>query len=327
MKEEDIRKRDILNKYLELVRIDSEHFFQDKTSFHTILCPACESNNYRFEFEKYGFSYVQCTECDTLYVNPRPSYGQLIQIYINSPSTKFWVNEFFLPMADARREKIFKPRAQYISEKFPQLKAGTIGDIGAGFGIFIEELKKIWPDTNIIAIEPSVEMALICRNNGLKVIQSAMEDIDPFSMQFDLLTAFEIFEHLHNPGSFLEKTFALLKKHGYLYLTTLNGLGFDIQLLWENSKSVMPPHHLNFFNPNSIKILLEKKGFKVVEITTPGKLDWDIVEGSFIYDSIDPCRFFKTVSKYGSDEAKKELQLWISKNGFSSHMSIIAKKG
>ena len=33
---------------------------------------------------------------------------------------------------------------------------------------------------------------------------------------------------------------------------TLSSTGVDIQGLWENSKSVSPPHHLNFFNPYSI---------------------------------------------------------------------------
>ena len=61
-------------------------------------------------------------------------------------------------------------------------------------------------------------------------------------------------------------------------MTTLNGRGFDILLLWNKSKSIAPPLHLNFFNPGSIRILLEKIGFQILEISTPGKLDWDIVE-------------------------------------------------
>lgn len=326
MKEEEIRKRDVLNRYLELVKIDAEVIFHDKSTFQTLPCPACGSDHVESQFEKSGFQYVQCGECDTLYVNPRPTYENLMQIYTDSPSTKFWVEEFFLPMAEARREKIFKPRAQHITEKFPQLQTGIIGDIGAGFGIFPEELRKIWTDANIVAIEPSVDMAMICRNKGLAVIESTMENVDPLCHQFDLLTAFELFEHLHDPIIFAEKTYKLLKRGGYLYLTTLNGLGFDIQLFWERSKSVTPPHHLNFFNPHSIRLLLEKMGFTLIEVSTPGQLDWDIVEGGFLQEVLDPSRFFRTVSKYGSAEAKKELQSWIRNHDFSSHMRVVAQK-
>jgi len=326
MKEEEIRKRDVLNRYLELVKIDAEVFFHDKSTFLSLRCPACGSDRYEVKFEKSGFHYVQCAECDTLFVNPRPTYENLMQIYTNSPSTKFWVADFFLPMAEARREKIFKPRAEYITKKFPQLRTDVIGDIGAGFGIFSEELKRLWTDANIVAIEPSVDMAEICRNKGLTVLESTMENVDPVSHQFDLLTAFELFEHLHDPGVFAEKARNLLKPGGYLYLTTLNGLGFDIQLFWEKSKSVTPPHHLNFFNPHSIRLLLEKMGFTMIEISTPGQLDWDIVEGGFLQEALDPGRFFRMVSKYGSAQAKKDLQSWIGSNNFSSHMRVVAQK-
>jgi SAM-dependent methyltransferase len=326
MKEDEIRKRDILNRYLELVKIDAEVIFHDKSTFQSLACPACGSERYEPQFDKVGFHYVQCTSCDTLFVNPRPTYENLMQIYTDSPSTKFWVEEFFLPMAEARREKIFKPRAQYITEKFPQLRTGIIGDIGAGFGIFSEELKKIWPDVNIMAIEPSVDMAKICRDKGLEVIELTMEDVDPHYYKFDLLTSFELFEHLHDPSVFAQKASELLKAGGYLYLTTLNGLGFDIQLLWERSKSVTPPHHLNFFNPRSIRLLLEKMGFILIEVSTPGQLDWDIVEGGYRQEALGPGRFFSMVSKYGSVQAKKDLQSWIGSHNFSSHMRVVAQK-
>ena len=326
MKEQDIRKRDALNKYLELVRIDSERIFSDKSTFEEVDYKSWGCKNLVFEFEKHGFKYVRCTVTDTLFVNPRPRYDHLMEIYSDSPSTRFWVNEFFLPMVDARREKIFKPRAEYIAEKFPDMKKSKIADIGAGFGLFLEELKKIWPNADLTAIEPSKDMAKICRDKNLPVIESMVEHLDPNKYKYDFLTSFELFEHLHNPRLFLNKAYELLNRGGYLFLTTLNGLGFDIQVLWENSKSVSPPHHLNFFNPISIVIILNKVGFEVVEISTPGELDWDIVEGAFKYDKIDPGRFFKTISKYGSSKSKTELQSWIQSNNYSSHMRITAKK-
>lgn len=325
MKEDEIRKRDVFNRYLELVKIDADAIFHDKSTFQRLPCPACGSEHHTEQFNKSGFHYVQCPKCDTLFVNPRPTYENLMQIYTDSPSTKFWVEEFFLPMAEARREKIFRPRTEYITAKFPQLNTGDIGDIGAGFGIFSEELKKIWPGANIVVIEPSVDMAQICRDKGLAVIESTMENVDP-CYKFDLLTSFELFEHLHDPSVFIKHSFALLKPGGYLYLTTLNGLGFDIQLLWERSKSVSPPHHLNFFNPHSIGLMLERMGFTLIEVSTPGQLDWDIIEGGYREEALDPGRFFKTVSRYGSAQAKKDLQSWIGSHNFSSHMRIIAQK-
>ena len=109
-------------------------------------------------------------------------------------------------------------------------------------------------------------------------------------------------------------------------ITTLSGQGFDIQLLWEKSKSLNPPHHLNFFNPESISLLLERSGFKIMEISTPGRLDWDIVEGMVVNEKIDAGRFWNFLADRGSHECKRELQDWISKYKLSSHMMILARK-
>jgi len=326
MKEDEIRKREVFNKYLELLAKDVEIFFKDHSKFIQIKCPACNSDDAEEAMTKNKFTYFICKKCDTLFVNPRPPIEMLSAFYSNSPSTTFWVNDFFLPVAETRREKIFKPRAEYISSFLGKNENLVIGDIGAGFGLFLEELRKIKINNSFVAIEPSVEMANICRSKGLEVINNVMESVEEDKYKFDVLTSFELFEHLYNPEEFLAKVFKVLKAGGYFVFTTLNGLGFDIQVLWEKSKSVTPPHHLNFFNPWSIRLLLEKVGFNIVEVSTPGVLDWDIVEGGYLHENIYPGRFFETVSKRGSQEAKNSFQSWLSNNSFSSHMRIIAKK-
>ena len=108
-----------------------------------------------------------------------------------------------------------------------------------------------------------------------------------------------------------------------MIFTTLNGKGFDIQVLWENSKSVYPPHHLNFFNPDSVGILLGKCGFEVLEITTPGRLDVDIVSNDLEHVN---DRFIKTFLGSAGEREKDDLQKFLQKNNLSSHMMIVARK-
>ncbi len=325
LEEEEIRKRDVFDRYLKLVEKDVIKLF-DFNSFMRTNCPACESKTFTEEFEKLGFKYVSCKTCSTLFVNPRPSFKVLNEFYSTSTSTSFWVNEFFKPVAEVRRKKIFKPRAEYISKAIDKNKLLVIGDIGAGFGLFLEELRKILPDNHYIAIEPSGDMADICIEKELETKCMSLEDIDDLEKGFDLLTTFELSEHLFEPVPFFKKTYSLLKPEGYLFLTTLNGKGFDIMLLWEKSKSITPPHHLNFFNPTSIRLLLERIGFEIIEISTPGRLDWDIVEGMIKNENVNAGKFWNQLAYKDDEECKMELQNWISRNSLSSHMRILAKK-
>jgi SAM-dependent methyltransferase len=326
MKEEEIRKRDIFNKYLELLKEDIEKFFPNDSSFFNSNCPACDSSDSKFEFEKHKFCYVSCKQCSTLYVSPRPTLQDLKRFYTNSASTSFWVNEFFKPHAENRRKLIFRPRAEYVYQLLSPKSNSVIGDIGAGFGIFLEELAKYYPEARYVAIEPSVKQAQICRDKGINVLTCVLEEVDDSVEKFNLLTAFELFEHLFCPYDFLCNVYRLLKPDGHFLMTTLNPCGFDIQLLWEKSKSLSPPHHLNFFNPNSIVLLFKRCGFEVIEVSTPGRLDWDIVEGMIKKENTDLGRFWNLIANTKDEKCKSQLQQWISNNNLSSHMRVVAKK-
>jgi len=325
MKEEEIRSRSAFARYLELVQQDISTHFTHATAFHDVACPGCEAWEHASAFEKAGFRYVTCQQCGTLFASPRPTASQLKAFYLHAPSSQYWVNDFFRPVAEARRVKIFRPRAVDVAQRLSATVEGLVGDIGAGFGLFLEELRALWPNAKTVAIEPSAEMAAICRAKGLQVLESTIEDLQGYDGQFGLLTTFELLEHLYEPRALLDRAWQLLRPGGYLVATTLNGEGFDIQILWERSKSIFPPHHINFLNPGALATLCERAGFQVEEITTPGRLDWDIIDGA-LREGIPVNRFWSLLARQGTEACKQELQSWIAQHGLSSHMRLIARK-
>lgn len=325
VKEEEIRNRDSFSTYLGLVRSDCLRMFST-AQLVPVACPACEDQNSRLEFVKDGFEYHSCLSCLTLFAHTRPTFESLQDFYTRSEATNYWVNEFFKPMAEARRQKIFRPRAEYVVRHFGRDARWRIADIGAGFGIFCEELRKLWPDSLYAAIEPSPEQAEICRSSGFEVIEKSVEEVEGHNNSFDLMTAFELLEHLHEPRRFILSVRALLKPGGWLLLTSLNGLGFDMQILWDKNKNIYPPCHINFFNPASLTRMLDDLGFKVAEAQTPGQLDWNIVEGAINHGDAETDRFWKLIAQKLDAAGKQELQDWISRNSLSSHMRVLAQK-
>lgn len=79
MKENEIRPKDLLLKYLNLVESDSKKL--DKAKFLEIPCPACKSENYTKHIYKNEYNYVLCNECGSLFCNPRPSEKILEKFY------------------------------------------------------------------------------------------------------------------------------------------------------------------------------------------------------------------------------------------------------
>ena len=334
MKESDIRPAAVFDQFLALAEQDAKRYFGEAPR-ERVNCPACDRDDTVFAFRKLGFDYETCPSCATLFVNPRPGPDAFRRYYREAPSIKFWATHFYEQTEAARRERIFTPRARTVMEKVGKYLAGSgaagpgwIGDIGAGYGVFCEEIKKVSPRTDVFAVEPSPELARVCQGKGLAVVPKFLED----AVRADLpvgpdargtFTSFELLEHVQAPGAFLDSCRRLLRPGDLFILTTLNGLGLDIQVLWEKSKSVHPPHHINFFNPRSIKLLMEKVGFQAVEISTPGKLDVSILENSL--GKVFSDRFWTHFLAQLGEDGKDRFQQFVSDQGLSSHMMVVAQ--
>jgi hypothetical protein len=323
MKEEEIRPREIFDEYLRLAQQDTEEYFTKVRL--PLACPACGTTG-EPAFEKQGFAYESCPECLTLFVSPRPPAEAFTKYYTESPSARFWATTFYRETAVARREKLWKPRAKMVLEALTRCDANghSIIDIGGGFGLFAEEIRAL-TGRSVAVIEPGPPLASACRQRGLTVIEKFLEEVASADLPQGprAFVSFELLEHLHEPAAFITHIGRLMSSGDLFLFTTLSGTGLDIQVLWQNSKSVSPPHHLNFFNPRSISLLLKRLEFDVIEVKTPGKLDIDILANSreLIRD-----RFWTTFLALTDETTRQRWQSLIADSGWSSHMLAICRK-
>ena len=331
MKERDIRPDNMMERLFEINRRDLERFLPDKSQLMEIPCPACGSERRTAAFDKFGFSYVSCRECDTLYLSPRPTPEMMAWFYENAESVKFWWKEFYPRTLEARRKKMFAPRAklvEYWADHFNLPRSGVVADIGAGCGIFLEELAKTNRFRKTVGIEPSIEMARICREKGFDVIQKKMEDVEEGQGDMIFATAFEVLEHLLNPSRFLRAVKRMLCPGGLFLFTTLSSNGFDIQVLWEKSNSVYPPHHINLISFEGMKQIMQRCGFDLVDLQTPGELDVDIVRNAtLVDDGPGLSRFERSIVVSSTPELRTRLQDFLRASNLSSHIRGIARKG
>lgn len=327
MKESEIRPQEIFERYLRLSSEDALNLQKRSAEFIKTDCPACFSIHRNMLFEKNGFTIQRCHDCGSIFCSPRPNQGQLDFLYAQSISSKFWAKEFFPPLAEIRREKLFRPKAQLIFEKLKAygMVPQTICDVGAGHGILLEELKKFYTYSHLYAIEPGSEMADICRSKGFSVLQKSAEESQQWAEIAELVTCFEVIEHVFEPKSLVQAIYHLVKPSGFCLVTGLSGDGFDIQVLGRESKSIFPPHHLNFMSIKGLDMLFRSVGFKEVEITTPGKLDVDIVLNCFKAHEAQIPLFARTILSR-DEKTRQGFQQFLAEHQLSSHVWILAKK-
>ena len=327
--ENDIRPKDYLEGQKIAVAQDIGRLLTQRDKFVYVSCPACGSNDSSKKYEKYFLDIHSCSKCETLYTNPRPTSEVLDWFYKGSVNYDYW-NKYIFPASEtARRQKIFVPRVDKVLEFCEKYNVNTdsLLEIGCAFGTFCVEMQSRNRFNRIVGVEPTPSLAETSRQKGIEVIEDVIENIIfKEDERFDVVVNFEVIEHIFSPKDLIAQSKKLLKKNGLFIVTCPNGKGFDFQVLGEKCNS-LDHEHLNYFNPDSLKILLESCGFEVLESITPGRLDAELVrnkvlEGQF---NLDNQPFLKQVLIDEWERRGADFQNFISNSNLSSNLWVIAK--
>jgi len=174
----------------------------------------------------------------------------------------FW--DGIIPQSQFEWEKVHQYRLDIIP---PSKVQGKCLDIGAGSGLFTQRIKdKGYEVIGIDYYDKAIELA---QAKGIEMRKiNIEEDKFPFGDEyFDLITCFEVIEHIKEPSNMLREVHRVLKKDGYFIISTPNIAWWYLRLkllfgIW----GILDPDHIRFFTPKSLKECLKFFGFKVVKI-------------------------------------------------------------
>jgi 2-polyprenyl-3-methyl-5-hydroxy-6-metoxy-1,4-benzoquinol methylase/ribosomal protein S27E len=329
LRETDIRPDHLIAEQMARVQRDIDRLLEYQAQFVQVDCPACMAHERKGMYSKNGFQYVACLACETVYISPRPPKPILEGYYETSENYQYWSTHIFPASEDMRREHIIRPRADKVIEicgKYSE-QPGILLEVGAGFGTFCEEISQRHYFEKIIAVEPTPPLAQRCKERGLNVINLPIEAVNFQDLQVDVVVSFEVIEHLFEPIEFIRSAAQLLKPGGILILTCPNVLGFDVQVLGTASTTV-DFEHLNYFHPKSLAHLVGRAGFETLEVSTPGKLDAELVRKATLAGdfNLDSQPFLKQLLIDRWENAGDAFQQFLVEQGLSSHMWLVARK-
>ena len=291
-------------------------------------CPACLSKGKKFKFSKFDLKFDQCTNCQTIFMNPLPTKDSMDEYYATSRCYEYWSKNIFPDSADARTELICKPSLERIRKElkpYMNTQRSSALEIGPGFGLFASYCAKEKAFSSYEVVEPTPSLAAHAREIGLNTHETNIESFKP-NKNYQVVLAFEVLEHIFDPYSTIKAINNFLDKGGFFIGSFPNGLGFDTQMLGAHCPSV-DNEHVNLFSPKGVTHLFNKNGFEIISITTPGKMDVEIIS-EFINrePGVFACEkeFKSLLSECGNSKSK--LQNKISKEIKSGHMWVFAKK-
>ena len=88
--------------------------------------------------------------------------------------------------------------------------------------------------------------------------------------EFDVITSFEVLEHINNPVEEIKNFHKLLKIGGLVYLTTSNFNIISRDYLKSKYNIITYPEHLSYYTPKTLKKLFKSSNFKAYNIETTG---------------------------------------------------------
>lgn len=234
-----------------------------------IVCSVCQSDNYVVLYEGHDrlhglggpFRLVNCQQCGLIYLNPRPTRGEMGLYY--PPDYEPYAQDVeqakgCLSSLDYRYG--VAKRCRTITKR---KRPGRILDVGCGVGHFLNGMKRRgWQTFGIEVSEGAAAYA--GERFGLEVHVGELEEAEFPATYFDAITLWHVLEHLHDPLATLMEINRLLKEDGLLVLAIPNWDSIDARVFGEFWVGLDVPRHLYVFPRSALEELLAKTGFKTV---------------------------------------------------------------
>jgi SAM-dependent methyltransferase len=207
------------------------------------------------------FRLVQCTRCQLIYQNPRPAEKDISQYYKGDYLP-------FLPAIEDETSFIKRldrwyglwKRCHLVNSFFP--RPGKILDIGCATGIFLNGMKtKGW---EVLGVELSAKAADYAQKRFRLPVQCLpiqSFQAEPGSM--DVITMWDVLEHVHDPKQLLRLTHTWLKPGGRLLLTLPNPESWELGFFRQYWIGWDLPRHLCLFPEQTLRQMLISSGFRV----------------------------------------------------------------
>jgi 2-polyprenyl-3-methyl-5-hydroxy-6-metoxy-1,4-benzoquinol methylase len=232
-------------------------------------CLLCESEERSLRFHDGPFQVVQCSHCQLVYVTPRLRADVLPHVYgesyWRSPSPKSRGYADYVG-DEALYLTTYEKRFRLVNRFAPT--PGRALDIGCAAGFFLKVLSRHgW---QVDGVELSPEIARHAQEvygfDQVHVGELGTSSFEPDS--FDLITCWDLVEHVPDPIRLLQKARSLLKADGYLIIETQNVDSRFARLLgrrWQHYKHL---EHLYHFSASTLRLLLKKSGLDLVHQTS-----------------------------------------------------------
>jgi 2-polyprenyl-3-methyl-5-hydroxy-6-metoxy-1,4-benzoquinol methylase len=229
-------------------------------------CILCGNATNKEVFNELGIIILRCQNCGHVF-----SSFKADQYYDG-----YFGNEKITEDDDFFWNEAHRVMYNEFCKRFIVNKKGRIFDVGCGLGYFLKVMSK-YPEWDVYGYDIS-RIAVDFAKNNLKlknVFHGNVEESDFPKNYFDIITLWDVIEHIPDPDPILSYLSQVLKEDGFLFIHTPN---INIQLpkarikrylygLREGISYLEAKDHINIYSQKTIKVILKRNGFSIIEFT------------------------------------------------------------
>jgi SAM-dependent methyltransferase len=242
-----------------------------------------------------GWWVVRCAQCGLGWVDPLPLEADLAAMYDESYSTPGAFagiahqggigGSLHLYDRPGGRQASLRWHGERLARieryglgEMGRSACGRLLDVGCGAGYFLDAARSAgW---QVAGVELSDPAAAEARDSlGLDVWSGSLAQAAFPSESFDLITMFEVLEHMRDPGAALKEANRVLQRGGLLAIEVPNDMdAYRARMARpDNRWWVIPPVHLYYFNASTLSRWLLMSGFEPVYLATEGGVGSDLL--------------------------------------------------
>ncbi len=228
-------------------------------------CPGCQTDRCSRLFVKNGYDIRSCRACGTWFVANPPSSDRLREIYREGYFTDRLAQDGADPLgAAAWRSAVTNARRRLTLIRRHAPRARRLLDVGCGTGAFLSVARS---EYDCVGQDVSAEAAATVRERlGVPTHTGDLRTLDLPTGGFDVITAFDVVEHVPDPAEWLTALGRLLAPEGITLLTTGDTDSLACRLTGRWWHLMTPPEHLTFFSRAGLTQLTARAGLTVEHV-------------------------------------------------------------
>lgn len=228
---------------------------------------------------KYSSTWFFCSKCNSAHIDPYPTEEELLAYY-NSNYTEMDFSEtndssvnHKLRFSDEYEKNVFKEYQLSLSDCGIDVNGmrkmyGRVLDFGCANGVFLRYLKKNKFDANqLFGCDVGEKMLAEAHNVTNNIFCTS--DLDKIQYNFDLITMWDVIEHIYEPKPLLKKLINRLTDKGEFLVQTPN-FGLLAELMGKNYSHYLVIEHINLFSREALVDLFDSLGMELCSASSFG---------------------------------------------------------